>query len=56
MKITEACIDRNIDRLITDMCIWDMLNDKDDHYKDATLGYIQGIHDLGEILKEVLLK
>lgn len=54
MKIDEACINHNVDRLIAE--ITDSLYEWVDDEKTsiATLGEIRGIHQLAEALKEVL--
>lgn len=54
MKIDEACIDHNVDRLVA--YITEELYDYVDNDKMviASLGEIRGIHLLAEALKEVL--
>ena len=54
MKIDEATIDHNVSLLIGDACLWEIVGEEKQNYKDATLGYIEGIHDLAERLKDVL--
>lgn len=58
MKINEESINHNVTRLIEEytQCIWD-INDKkndEDHTRLMTLGFIRGVLELGEALKEVL--
>lgn len=55
MKIDEACIDYNVDRLVgllTDD-LYEWMSD-DEKIVPVTLGEIRGIHQLAEALKEVL--
>lgn len=56
MKINEECIDHNVTRLIEEytQCIWELDDDIHDHVRLMTLGYIRGVLELGEALKEVL--
>ena len=56
MKINEESINHNIARLIEEytQCIWEIDDDKYDHIRLMTLGYIRGVLELGEALKEVL--
>ena len=56
MKIDKECIDHNVTRLIEEatQCIWDLDNETHDHCRLMTLGYIRGVIELGEALKEVL--
>ena len=58
MKIDRECIDHNVTRLIEEytQCIWEINDEKndEDHTRLMTLGYIMGVIELGEALKEVL--
>lgn len=58
MRITEACINHNIDRLIGEVmenCLEAMSNsDSDNFYRICILGQIDGIRLMGEAMKEVL--
>ena len=46
MKIDEACINHNVDRLVSEAT--------DEKMIIAALGELRGIHQLAEALKEVL--
>ena len=56
MKITEDCINHNAIRLISENNNpWETCDLKDgDNIRIAMLGYIQGVTDMAEALKEVL--
>ena len=57
MKITEDCIDHNAIELIGENNNpWEMCDTADDmnNIRIAMLGYIQGVTDMAEALKEVL--
>ena len=54
MKITEACINHNVDRLVADATetLYEWVDDE--KMIIAALGELRGIHQLAEALKEVL--
>lgn len=54
MKITEACINHNVDRLVADATetLYEWVDDE--KMIIAALGELRGIHLLAEALKEVL--
>ena len=54
MKITEACINHNVDRLVAENTdtLYEWLDDE--KMIIAALGELRGIHLLAEALKEVL--
>ena len=54
MKIDEAVIDHNVSLLIGEACLWEIVGEDKTAYKDASLGYIEGIYELAGRLKEVL--
>lgn len=54
MKIDESNINHNAVRLINDINIWDLEGEPMHDLQVMTLGYIKGITDLAEVLKEVL--
>lgn len=56
MKINESCINHNAVRLIRDQNPWEMSGETpgEDRLRIMTLGYMQGICDLADALKEVL--
>ena len=56
MKIDEGCIDHNATRLIEEytQCIWELNDDNQDHIRLVTLGFIRGVLEMGEAMKEVL--
>lgn len=55
MKIDEASINHNALRLIDDIVTWDLSGNEEMHdIQLMTLGYIKGITDMAEALKEVL--
>lgn len=55
MKIDKECIDHNVTRLIEEKTQCIGVEGKDgDHVRSMTLGYIKGVLELGEVLKEVL--
>ena len=56
MRIDEACINHNVVRLINDLEMWNRTSDSrlDENMRIMALGYIKGITELAEILKEVL--
>ncbi len=57
-KITESCINHNIDRLIGEVMenyLESMSNtDSNNYYRIVILGQIDGIRMMGEAMKEVL--
>ena len=58
MRITEECINHNVDRLVSELAgtIYDC-SDADesmDHIRVATLGEIKGICEFAKVMKEVL--
>ena len=56
MKIDEASINHNAVRLVRDLNPWDMSGETDgeDRLRIMTLGYVQGVCDLADALKDVL--
>lgn len=58
MKIDEACINHNVTRMLKDVIDtpWEYSEDDAgmDHIRLVTLGYVKGILDFAETLKEVL--
>lgn len=56
MKIDEACINHNVVRLIDEFEMWDLTSDSglDENMRIMALGYIKGLTELAETLKEVL--
>ena len=56
MKIDEASINHNAVRLIKSLNIWEMLDatDSDNNLRIMSLGYIQGVCELADELKQVL--
>lgn len=56
MKIDEDCVNYNCTRLIEEytQCIWEMEDDNQDHIRLMTLGFIRGVLEMGEAMKEVL--
>lgn len=55
MKIDEASINHNALRLIKDTIIWELSADEKMHdVQLMTLGYIEGITEMAEALKEAL--
>ena len=56
MKIDEACINHNAVRLINDFEMWDLTSDSkpDENMRIMSLGYVKGIMEFAEVLKEVL--
>lgn len=54
MKIDEACINHNVDRLVaeTTEALYEWVDDR--KMVIAALGELRGIHQLAEALKEVL--
>lgn len=57
MKITTDCIDHNALLLIDDNSIpWECADPKDeyDHHRLVTSGYIRGVLDMANAMKEVL--
>lgn len=54
MKIDEACINHNVDRLVaeTTESLYEWVDE--DRMMIAALGELRGIHQLAEALKEVL--
>ena len=58
MRITEECINHNVDRLVSELAgtIYDC-SDADesmDHIRITTLGEIKGICEFAKVMKEVL--
>ena len=55
-RIDEGCIDHNTTRLIEEytQCIWEDVGDNRDNVRLMTLGYIRGVLEMGEAMKEVL--
>jgi hypothetical protein len=57
MQITADNIDHNAMRLIDENSVpWEMYeqNDDSDHQRIITLGYIRGVLDMAQTMKEVL--
>lgn len=54
MKIGEEDINHNALRLIHDLEIWDLTGQGMQDFQIMSLGYIRGITELAEALKEVL--
>lgn len=54
MKIDEGSINHNALRLIHELDIWDITGNGMQDFQIMTLGYIRGITELAEALKEVL--
>ena len=58
MKIDEGCIEHNATRLIEEytQCIWELTDEKndEDHTRLMTLGFIRGVLEMGQAMKEVL--
>ena len=54
MKISEEDINHNAVRLIHEIEIWDLTGQGMQDIQILTLGYIRGITELAEALKEVL--
>ena len=56
MKINEESINYNVARLVENytQCIWEIDEDSHDHIRLMTLGYIRGVVEMGEAMKEVL--
>lgn len=58
MKINEESINHNVTRLIEEytQCIWEINDEKndEDHTRLMTLGFIRGVLEMGEVMKEVL--
>ena len=56
MKIDASCIDHNASALTRDALDGDYTGDadKDNYDRIEVIGYIRGVHDMAEVLKEVL--
>lgn len=56
MKIDVSCIDHNSAALTRDALDGDYTGeaDKDNFSRIEVIGYIRGVHDMAELLKEVL--
>ena len=56
MKITESDINHNAVRLIKGLQIWDMFDEteSDNNLRIMALGYVQGVCELADELKQVL--
>ena len=56
MKIDVSCIDHNSAALTRDALDGDYTGseEKDNHDRIEVIGYIRGVHDMAEIMKEVL--
>lgn len=56
MKIDEACINNNVVRLIDEFEMWDLTSDSglDENMRIMALGYVKGLTELADALKEVL--
>lgn len=58
MKIDESCINHNVVGIISDAVDvperYSSEDDNSDHIRLITLGYIRGVIDLANVLKEVL--
>ena len=56
MKINEEDINHNAVRLINELDVWDLAGDEEgnDGFRIMTLGYIKGVTELADALKEVL--
>lgn len=57
MRITEDCINHNAMKLIDDNNVpWEMYeaNGDADHQRLITMGYVRGVLDMAEAMKEVL--
>lgn len=56
MKIDEASINHNAVRLIKELQIWDMFDatESDNNLRIMALGYVQGVCELADELKQVL--
>ena len=56
MKVDEASINDNAVSLIKSLNVWEMLDaaDSDNNLRIMSLGYIQGVCELADELKQVL--
>ncbi len=57
MKITEDCINHNVMRIIDETNVpYEMYeaNDDADHQRLITMGYVRGVQDMAQVMKEVL--
>ena len=57
MKITEDCINHNAMRIIDENNVpYEMYeaNDDADHQRLITMGYVRGVLDMAQVMKEVL--
>ena len=57
MKITEDCINHNAMQIIDENNVpWEMheADDNADHQRLITMGYVRGVLDMAEAMKEVL--
>ena len=58
MRINDENINHNVTRLIEEytQCIWEINDEKndEDHTRLMTLGFIRGVLEMGEVMKEVL--
>lgn len=57
MKITEDCINHNAMRIIDETNVpYEMYeaNDDADHQRLITMGYVRGVLDMAQVMKEVL--
>ena len=56
MKINEESINHNVTRLIDEYtkCVWEVVSDNEDNNRLMMLGYIRGVLEMGEAMKEVL--
>lgn len=57
MRITEDCINHNAMQIIDENNVpWEMYeaNDDADHQRLITMGYVRGVLDMAEAMKEVL--
>lgn len=53
MKIDESAIDHNAMKLIDCLALWEM-TDTDMNMDKFTLGFIQGVKEMADAMKEVL--
>ena len=56
MKINEESINHNVTRLIDEYtkCVWEVVGNNEDNNRLMMLGYIRGVLEMGEAMKEVL--
>lgn len=57
MKITEDCINHNAMQIIDENNVpYEMYesNDEADHQRLITMGYVRGVLDMAQVMKEVL--